>query len=315
MDDMQASASESSTGVEESPSSTATDPSPDVTKETPEGKEQPTGEKKVLKLPENLKPKPEDKERFKGRISDLVAHRKQVEERNRQLEEELSRYRSGQNGQTKPEKTAKGGDGAPKPDEFETYQEYVDAIVDYKIKLRQEEQVKANQEASYREYRQTKRSEFEQHAAPIIEQVPEFWDIITQENMPFSEPMVEAVMESGEIAPYLMLWLASHRQEAVKLYNLPPRAATVAIGRLAMQLEQEVRNGADPDGAGGQTATPSNPGLTPKPVPQIRGGSPGNLDTAPSDKDDVLTWFQKEAARQRKRAGNDKLPVYVPRRA
>lgn len=322
MDDMQASAAESSTGSEESVSSATTEPSAEIAKETPEGQEPQAGEKKVLKLPENLKPKPEDKERFRGRISDLVAHRKQVEERNRYLEEQLARYLSGQTGQPKAEKTSNVPDGAPKQEDFDSHQEYVDAMVDYKIQLRTEEQIKANQEATYREYRQEKRSEFERNAEAIIEQVPAwkedpdlFWNYISNKRIPASEAMVEAVMESGEVAPYMMLWLAANRKEAAKMYNMPPRAATVAIGRLAMRLEQEIRNGADPESTGSPSVPPANPGVTPRPVPQIRGGSPGNMDTTPSDKDDVLTWFQKEAARQRKRNGNDKLPVYIPRRA
>lgn len=263
--------------------------------------------KPPLKVPENLKPKANDQERFKGRISELVHSRKALEEEARQLRNELALLKGGKQ-ESQPTRT--NTDSPPNPDEFDKYQDYVDALVDYKVSQREKTQRQQQSEESYRQYQHEKRQEFEQHAAEIVSQVPEFWDAVTDPSLPVTDAMAEAVMELGPLAPYTMLWLASNRQEAMKMSKLPPRAATIAIGKLAVQLERDLSDAGTDHST---SSAPAAPQFQPKPVPQIRGGSPGNLNDGPSDKDDARTWMIKEAERQRKKFGNQNLRVYVPR--
>lgn len=262
--------------------------------------------KKPIKVPDTLKPKPADQDRFRGRISELVNSRKAIEEEARQLRSELAMLKGGkQDKRTTPT----NGDAPPNIDEFEKYQDYVDALVDYKVSQREKAQQQKSTEEGYRQYQQEKRQEFETHAAEIVQQVPEFWDAVTDPTLPVTDAMAEAVMELGQMAPYTLLWLASNRQEALRMAKLPPRAATVAIGKLAVQLERELSDTRESGSQPEDTA----PKFQPKPVPQIRGGSPGNIDQGPSDKDDARTWMIKEAERQRKKFGNANLRVYVPK--
>lgn len=262
--------------------------------------------KKPIKVPDTLKPKLADQDRFKGRISELVNSRKAIEEEARQLRSELALLKGGKQDQRT---TPTNGDAPPNIDEFEKYQDYVDALVDYKVSQREKAQQQKSTEEGYRHYQQEKRQEFETHAAEIVQQVPEFWDAVTDPTLPVTDAMAEAVMELGQMAPYTMLWLASNRQEALRMAKLPPRAATVAIGKLAVQLEREWSD----TGESGSQPVESTPKFQPKPVPQIRGGSPGNIDQGPSDKDDTRTWMVKEAERQKKKFGNANLRVYVPK--
>ncbi len=262
--------------------------------------------KKPLKVPDALKPKPVDQDRFKGRISELVNSRKAIEEEARQLRSELALLKGGKQ---EPKSTQPTGDAPPNIDDFEKYQDYVDALVDYKVSQREKAQQQKSTEEGYRQYQQEKRQEFEKHAAEIVQQVPEFWDAVTDPTLPVTDAMAEAVMELGQMAPYTMLWLSANRQEALRMAKLPPRAATVAIGKLAVQLERELSE----SGESASQPAEATPKFQPKPVPQIRGGSPGNIDQGPSDKDDARTWMVKEAERQRKKFGNPNLRVYVPR--
>ena len=292
---------------------TADAPTPEPRDTSPSPETPGHDDTKPLKVPDRLKPTAHDKDRFKGRIADLVSHRKRVEEENRQLREQLAER------QATPSRRERGGpasDREPNVDEFDSYKDYVRALVAWENHQASAATAKQQQEQYAEQYRDQKRQEFEQHAAPILAEVPEFWSVISDESLPISEAMSDAVMELGEMGPYTMLWLAANRQEARKLYRLPPRAATVAMGRLALQLEQELRQG--DAGSSGQSAQPTQDAggrasVSPKLVPQIRGGSPGNMDTNPNDKMSIRDWMQAEAERMRKKAGNPHLRVYVPR--
>jgi hypothetical protein len=254
--------------------------------------------KKSLKVPDALKPKGEAGGKNPGWIQQRLSHYAKERDELRARVAELEGKQTGKgNGKTQE------AVGSPSPDQFDTYQEYVDALVDYKIELRNAEQTKQRSEQSAQAYQAEKRHEFEQHASAIVEQVPQFWDAITDPSLPVTDAMAEAVMELGELAPYTMLWLATNKGEAGKMARMHPRAATLAIGRLAVQLERDLQGGAS-DGAQPSQLNPATPQFQPKPVPTIRGGSPGNMDDSPNDKDNIKTWLAKEAARQAKKFGN-----------
>lgn len=265
------------------------------------------GEKKPLKVPENLKPKSHGDGKEPAWVQGRLSHYAQQLKETR---EELARLKSGDGVSrgTQP-KPSNAPDGAPNPDDYTLYQDYIDAFIDYKVTQREQAAQRQQSEASTQQYREQKRAEFNQHATSIVEQVPQFWDVVSDPSLPVSEAMAESVMELGELAPYTMLWLASNRQEALRISRLQPHAASVEIGRLAVQLERELTGG----GGNPEPAEPAQPQFTPKPVPQIRGNAPGNIDQGPSEKDDTATWMRKEAERQRRKFGNPNLRVYMPR--
>lgn len=269
---------------------------PETTGETVKPEQAEAG-KKTIKVPDSLKPKGEAAgKKENGWIQQRLSH--YARERD-ELRARVAELEGKQTGKTNGKAQEAGG--PPNPDQFDSYQEYVDALVDYKMEARQQEQTKQQSEKTEREYRTQKRQEFEGYANIIAEQVPQFWDAITDPTLPVTDAMAEAVMELGELAPYTMLWLATNKQEAVRMARLNPRAATLEIGRLAVKLERELTAGNDGQAQSGQVQTPQ---FQPKPVPTIRGGSPGNMDDGPNDKDNIKTWLAKEAARQAKKSGN-----------
>ena len=258
------------------------------------------GEGKVVKLPASIKP-PQKTGRFQQRISDLVQARKAAEDRARQLEELLAQARTA----PKPTPQAKRDGATLNPDDFETYAEYLDALVEQRIEAKRQQNQERVTKESYDTYQAQKREEFNQYCAPLAESYGEgFWDTISDPTLPVSEPMADAIMELGEMGPYTLLWLAGNRTEAAKIFRMNPRQSTIEIGKLALRLEREIQEGG--------TVAPSQPAqsapaftgqnsIKPKPVPTIRGSAPAQtLDGMPSDKDDIQTWLAKESARIRK---------------
>lgn len=256
-------------------------------------------EKPSTKLPASIPP-PKPTGRFQERLSDLV----QVRDRYKQEAQEWrERYealtRGGQPGQKPQTHQPKPpvSDGKLKPEDFDTYDDYIEAKIEQRMEAKKGQESQSQQETAAKQYRQEKRHAFMQHAEPLAQQYEGFWDAVSDPTLPITEPMADAVMELGELAPYVMLWLASNKDQTLAMAKQSPMAAAISIGKLATRLEAELGQGGQ---AGGHTQTaPSAP--RPTPVPSPRGTMPsGDLDGSPSDKDDVQTWLAKETARMRR---------------
>lgn len=254
---------------------------------------------------------PKPRSRFQERISDLVAERNRHEGEARSLREEMAKLRGEKTGKLPGQRTDGLTEGVDlKPEDFETYGEYIQALVQRTIAAASQKDKEQRSESSVLEYRQKQLDSFQGHAAPLIEQHGDaFMEAISDPSLPVSEAMADAVLELDELGPYVMLYLAANQQESAKIARMNPRAATVAIGRLAAKLDYEIKGG-EGTPATGETTTPQEAAPAPPPkrpapsvVPTPRGGSPTNLDQTPNDKDDLNTWMQKEAARLRGKYG------------
>lgn len=280
------------------------------------------GESKVT-LPASIKP-PVKTGRFQARISDLVGQRDTVERENAQLRERLSRMQgipskaeAAGGGNTEVAKSATPAVGDLNPEDFPTYAEYVTALVDKTMKDRETATRSEKAKTDYEAYKQERMTTFNAKAAPLAEEYGDgFWDAITDSNLPVSEAMADAVLELDDIGPYTMLWLAAHRDEAAKMARMNPRAATIAIGRLAAQLDFEIKGGTgsvegntDTQGQSPQNTMTPQVSQTPKPtpIPTPRGSTPASLDASPNDKDDINTWLRKETDRLRRQNPNGRF--------
>lgn len=304
------------TSVETPPAPTTTDepvkPTEPEGEKTTESKET----KLALKLPAGLKP-PAKTGRFQARISDLVSQRDRAMTEVAQMREQLSRMRGPASTDGKTATDAKTPDpNAPlNPEDFETYGEYVQALVERTMAQKEAAGRSDRAEHAYNEYRQEKLDAFNTHGAKLAEIYGEgFWDAITDPALPITEVMADAVLELDDMGPYAMLWLAAHCDEALKIARMNPRQATIAIGRLASQLDQEIK-AMKPEGGAAQTtetppATPPQtpPGIPkPSPVPIPRGSAPSVSEGLPKDTDTVEEWLRKETDRLRRVNPNAKF--------
>ncbi len=282
---------------------------PEPAKETPPVQAKEDGkadDKPAITLPASIKP-PTKTGRFQERISDLVGQRDASKREADSLREQLARVQ-----QAKPS-TAQPGtplstpstDGTLNPEDFNTYGEYVAALVEQTLARKSASEKTQQSRNDYEAHKQERMASFNEHAAPLAQQYGEgFWDTITDPALPITEAMADAVMELDQLGPYTMLYLAAHRDEAKRIAQLNPRAATIAIGRLAAQLDQEIKQGgastpADVPGMPPNALAPLGGLVRPTLVPVPRGSSP-DLTTAPNDKDTVDEWLRKETDRLRR---------------
>lgn len=271
----------------------------------PEAKEptNPESKESTVKLPPSVKA-PVKTGRFQERISDLVSQRDMSKREADQLRDQLARLQAG--GKT-PDPTTRPStnDSGLNPEDFATYGDYIAAMVKNTMEQREASQKSQQAKTDYETHKQERMATFNEHAAPLAQQYGEgFWDTITDPSLPITEAMADAVMELDQLGPYTMLYLAAHKDESARIAKLNPRAATIAIGRLAAQLDQELKQGTAPMGQQGPvTEEPIQNNqmgaMRPTAVPTPRGSSP-SLNNAPNDKDSVDEWLRKETDRLRR---------------
>lgn len=278
-------------------------------------------DKKVVKLPASVKaPKPVTpggSSRFQGRISELVSQRKEADARAAALEVTLQKFRGSSSdtpGVTPGKGVAKGAEGL-NPDDYPTYGDYIKDLAKQTVAQEREAHQSQAAAASHARHQAERHQTFKGDAAPFEEAYGDgFWEAITDPSLPITEIMSDAVLElSDGLGPLTMLYLASHKDESAKICRMNPMAAVVQIGRIASRLHYEMEHGeaapANIEGSAGDvqaepaaviaaTQAPRRP--SPTVVPILRGQTPADLSGEPSDKDDMKTWVQKEAARMRR---------------
>jgi len=257
----------------------------------------------TVKLPASVKA-PVKTGRFQERISDLVSQRDLSKREADQLRDQLARLQAGTKAPESSPQPTKSETGL-NPEDFATYGDYIAAMVKSTMEQREASQKSQQARNDYETHKQERMATFNEHAAPLAQQYGEgFWDTITDPSLPITEAMADAVMELDQLGPYTMLYLAAHKDESARIAKLNPRAATIAIGRLAAQLDQELKQGTTPASESAPVAEePAHNNqmgaVRPTPVPTPRGSSP-SLNTSPNDKDSVDEWLRKETDRLRR---------------
>lgn len=253
-------------------------------------------EVKPVKLPESIKlPKPHDEKDINGRFHDLSRSHEELRRELRQAREELQQLRAPRTAEPAKQEPIPKPASKLNPEDFQTYDEYMQATVAEAIKGEQAKRDAESKQQQEARYYQEKRAEFENHAQAIVQAVPDFWEVISSPQVPMTNPMAHAVIELGEMGPVTALYLASKPDEAFSIAKMAPLQASIAIGKIAARLEQEFKQAnSDPE----QSNTLPSP--RPRAVPDVRGSSPGELDDQPNEKDSTEEWLKKETLRMRK---------------
>lgn len=161
------------------------------------------------------------------RIDELVRQR---EEERREKERLLAII---EQSLPKQPQTPAPADGKPVPDQFEDYESYLEALVDWKSdqKISQREQVRERQTSE-----QQKVSAFQEQVARAREQYADFEAVAFNPSLPISEHMQAVILDSDQGAA-LAYHLGKHPGEAARIAQLPPMAAARELGRIEATLQ------------------------------------------------------------------------------
>lgn len=161
------------------------------------------------------------------------ARRQKLETENQQLKDQLSGKKSSSN----DVETRK-----PTRDDFESYDEFVDALTDWKVDQKLKPQQQQQQNTDQRKAVEITPEEraladtVKDVVAEGVDKYPDFAEKIFDQKAVMTQTMAETVFDSDS-AVDMAYYLATHHDEAVKIARMEPKAQIRAIGRLEAQLE------------------------------------------------------------------------------
>lgn len=213
----------------------------------------------------------EDRRRGKtaqDRINDLTRAR-------REAERERDFYK-GLVTQTTP---ASPVEGAPKPTpaSFETYDEYVEALTDWKVEqtINKQSSAKAQQTESM-----VREANWAAKLEEARQTLPDYAEVVGSSEVNIAPHVADALFDSDQ-GPALAYHMAQHPDLADRLNKLSPVKAAIELGRLEAALSTPV-------------AKPTT--KAPAPVTPIRSAPTRQVDPAKLSMDEYIEWRRKQGA-------------------
>lgn len=238
------------------------------------------------KAQEQAKPKPSGVEK---RIAQLTKAWREEERRREELERKLAEATSAKPAE-KPEAGKAGG--KPVPESFNSYDEYIEALTDWKLEQKEKARVEEATRAKAAEVETQRRrvaEAFEEKTNAAVAKYPDFVEALDAD-VPMSEAMMQVMVlhsQGLDIAYHL----AKNPAEAARISELVPSAAARELEKIAASLNAP---------AGTETSKPTT--KAPKP-PSTVGGSAAPASRSITDEkfgEDYASW---ERARKRQLAG------------
>jgi len=179
-------------------------------------------------------PKPTDKQGAEPsgaekRIKELVA-------KQRQAEREAAYWKGVAEGKAKTsgdeqEPADPKPAGKPTIEQYNTYDEYMEALADWKVEqkliARQQENFKNEKQEHYKKRIAT----FQEKLVEAADEDPEILDYYQDQTLPISTTMGDVLLES-EVGPQLLKYLGENRKEAARIARLSPYAAAKELGKI-----------------------------------------------------------------------------------
>ena len=211
------------------PTNPITDPKPDVAPEKPE-------------VPE-VKPEVQEDPIPKGvqkRIDRAVRQKYEAEARAKMLEERINAMEARQFQQPQQQRAIDNSE--PKIENYDNFDTYVAAkaewIASRKIEETLTERERKQQEQRTNYERHQVQTTWAKRVSEATAEMPDFEEVIASSEVPMTEPMQSAIMES-DIGPKLAYWLANNPDEASKIAGMSPISAIRALGRIEERLQTQ----------------------------------------------------------------------------
>lgn len=187
--------------------------------------------------------KPKRKSGFKRRIDKLNTR---ISEKDRELEywkaEALKGNKPKQDVENEKSAPKKETEGRPKPDDFESHDDYIDALTDWKIEARDRDRETKQKETQIRtEYQKQVDSHVERVKA-FAKEHKDFSDLMDDvDHIPMSVTVQEVILGS-ENGPELMYELAKNPEEYERICRLPAIAAARELGKFEAGIKRDLES-------------------------------------------------------------------------
>lgn len=187
-----------------------------------------------------------------------------------------------------PAQTTEQPNARPQLDQFKSYDEYVEALTDWKTDQKLEAREKAREEKARNQSVDSKATERNARVAERLmedaKDVDDFEDVmdtITARNFPISEAMRD-YLEEAERPALMAQWLADNRDRAKQIYSMNSAAAVRELDKVAASFALK----------------PARTSSAPPPVPTVGGRSVTTRDPKDMDmKEYASAWNAKRASK------------------
>lgn len=132
----------------------------------------------------------------------------------------------------------KAPDGKPVPTDFSSYDEYTEALAEWKV----DQRLKNIQRETVEQQRQRQESEYVAQAAEKLlsgaDKYPDFDEVVANPDLRVTKDMAAAIVETA--APVdVAYWLGENPKEAARIAALPPVKQVWEIGKIAQKFEKQ----------------------------------------------------------------------------
>lgn len=158
------------------------------------------------------------------------------------LEAELAKYRAKEQALAEPTGSSKveAESAKPKPDDFEDYGEYTEALADWKVEQKLKERDKKTKEETQKaEFAKTHKEKVENYTNLVKEaqeRYEDFDEVINEYDGPLTSAMQAALLDS-DVGPDVAYYIATTEGEGERLAKLGIVALNKEIGKIEARLE------------------------------------------------------------------------------
>ncbi len=200
-----------------------------------------------------------------------AAMQKRIDRLTRQRYEEKARADIYESQITQRQAPQKAQDGRPQQAQFETAEDFVEALTDWK--LAQREQVAKAQEA------QKSQQTIAEKRDKIFTAAEEMGNFDREDfaTVPITHPMAEAILDS-DVGAKLVVHFNSHPEEAKRIADLPPARQAAEIGKLEVKL----------------STAPAPKSSAPKPITPLGNGQVTSKDPSQMTDREFALWRQAQ---------------------
>jgi hypothetical protein len=174
------------------------------------------------------------------RIDRAVRDKYEAQARAKMLEERLAALEQRPAAQPQALTSAPG---EPTIDQYDNFDKYVAAKAKFLAKQEIEQTLNERDKRTAAEREQTARAttagEWQRRVEKATAEMPDFEDVVASSEVPMTEPMRSAIMES-DAGPKLAYYLANNPDEAADIARMTPIRAISALGRIEERLSKPV---------------------------------------------------------------------------
>jgi len=128
-------------------------------------------------------------------------------------------------------------DGRPRQDQFDSYDEYLDKLTDWKLEARLQQEHAAQAQRHQAAQQQERLTGWQQRVGQFKNEAPDFEDVLESVDHINLQPILQQAIMADALGPKLAYELARKPEDFARIASLDPVGALTALGEFKARLE------------------------------------------------------------------------------